>query len=129
MARRGHGTPPTHNDWVICPFAKDPNSPDSGTGGPKPKTPFKGCDGKTYKRNAEGNIPDEYGKDHQRMTNAPRTLSMANTGDPNSGGSQFFINVNHPYMHTSSRAFHCHCTTNTRRGTSNHCCIAFLQYR
>ena len=86
--------------WILklkkgCPYAKDPMSPDSGTGGPKPKTQFKGCDGKTYKRNGEGNIPDEIGKDHQRITNAPRTLSMANTGDPNSGGSQFFINVNH----------------------------------
>merc|ERR1712083_254602 len=28
-----------------------------------------------------------------RDTNAPGTLSMANTGSPNSGGSQFFINV------------------------------------
>lgn len=27
-------------------------------------------------------------------TNAPGTLSMANTGRPNSGGSQFFLNVN-----------------------------------
>lgn len=33
--------------------------------------------------------------DHQRITNAPGTLSMANTGRPESGGSQFFINVNH----------------------------------
>ena len=91
---------PWHNindviSCVGCPHAKDPYSVDSGTGGPKPKTGFKGCDGKSYKRNNEGNIPDEYGKDHQRITNAPRTLSMANTGDPNSGGSQFFINVNH----------------------------------
>merc|ERR1712039_1065080 len=35
------------------------------------------------------------GKDENisKDTNAPGTLSMANTGSPNSGGSQFFINV------------------------------------
>jgi cyclophilin family peptidyl-prolyl cis-trans isomerase len=78
-----------------CPYAKDANSPKAGTGGPDPNTSFKSCDGQTYKRNAGGNIPDEVGKDHQRITNAPGTLSMANTGSPETGGSQFFINVNH----------------------------------
>jgi hypothetical protein len=73
----------------------DANSPRAGTGGPPPNSTFKGCDGQTYKRNSEGGIPDEIGKDHQRITNAPGTLSMANTGRPESGGSQFFINVNH----------------------------------
>ena len=73
----------------------DAKSPRAGTGGPPPNSTFKGCDGNTYKRNAEGGIPDEIGKDHQRITNAPGTLSMANTGRPESGGSQFFINVNH----------------------------------
>ena len=28
-----------------------------------------------------------------RISNEPGTLSMANTGQPNSGGSQFFMNV------------------------------------
>lgn len=78
-----------------CPYAKDANSGRAGTGGPDPGTEFKGCDGKTYKRNSGGSIPDEVGKEHQRITNAPGTLSMANTGRPESGGSQFFINVNH----------------------------------
>jgi cyclophilin family peptidyl-prolyl cis-trans isomerase len=81
--------------FIGCPHAKDANSPKAGTGGPEPRTSFKGCDGNTYKRNAGGSIPDEVGKDHQRITNAPGTLSMANTGQPESGGSQFFINVNH----------------------------------
>ena len=78
-----------------CPYAKDPNSPRAGTGGPDAGGSFEGSDGKIYKRNADGCIPDEIGKDHQRITNAPGTLSMANTGRPQSGGSQFFINVNH----------------------------------
>ena len=78
-----------------CPYAKDPNSGRSGTGGPDPGTSFQGCDGNIYKRNRGGSIPDEVGKEHQRITNAPGTLSMANTGRPESGGSQFFINVNH----------------------------------
>ena len=54
-----------------CPNSKDPNSPRNGTGGPG------------YA------IPDEH---TARISNGPGTLSMANSG-PNSGGSQFFINV------------------------------------
>ncbi|CAB9524012.1 Peptidylprolyl isomerase domain and WD repeat-containing protein 1 [Seminavis robusta] len=76
-----------------CPYAKDPNSPRAGTGGPSPNTQFKSCDGKTYTRTADGGIPDEVGQSHQRITNGVGTLSMANTGQPESGGSQFFINV------------------------------------
>ena len=37
-----------------------------------------------------GNIADEH-TDH--TSNSMGTLSMANTGEPNSGGSQFFLNV------------------------------------
>lgn len=76
-----------------CPHAKDPNSPRAGTGGPKPNTKFTGCNNKSYTRNSEGGIPDEIGQPQHRITNAPGTLSMANTGQPESGGSQFFINV------------------------------------
>jgi cyclophilin family peptidyl-prolyl cis-trans isomerase len=58
-----------------CPFSKDPNSPRAGTGGP----PW-------------GDIKDEH---TSKLSNEPMTLSMANTGQPNSGGSQFFINTVH----------------------------------
>lgn len=58
-----------------CPFSADPNSPQAGTGGPP-----------------HGTIPDEH---TARLSNEPGTLSMANTGRPNSGGSQFFINTVH----------------------------------
>lgn len=58
-----------------CPFSKDPKSPRAGTGGP----PW-------------GDIPDEF---TAKRSNEPLTLSMANTGQPNSGGSQFFINTVH----------------------------------
>ena len=37
------------------------------------------------------NIEDEFGKGH---SNVRGTISMANTGRPNTGGSQFFINTN-----------------------------------
>ena len=37
-----------------------------------------------------GKIPDELVAE---ISNTPGTLSMANTGQPNSGGSQFFLNV------------------------------------
>ena len=60
-----------------CPHSKDPNSSRAGTGGPP-----------------TGNIQDEFKAD-AKFSNEPGTLSMANTGRPNSGGSQFFINTVH----------------------------------
>jgi cyclophilin family peptidyl-prolyl cis-trans isomerase len=60
-----------------CPYSKDPNSPRAGTGGPP-----------------SGNIKDEHPAAH-KLSNEIGTLSMANTGQPNSGGSQFFINTAH----------------------------------
>mmetsp|Transcript_67198 Transcript_67198/g.118804 ORF Transcript_67198/g.118804 Transcript_67198/m.118804 type:complete len:281 (-) Transcript_67198:99-941(-) len=75
-----------------CPYAKDPKSPRSGTGGP-PDGEFEVLDGSGTKerRSNGGNIKDEF---TAKLGNEPGTLSMANTGQPNSGGSQFFINVN-----------------------------------
>ena len=58
-----------------CPYSQDPNSARAGTGGPP-----------------SGNIRDEF---TVKLSNEPGTLSMANTGRPNSGGSQFFINTVH----------------------------------
>ena len=58
-----------------CPHSKDPMSPRAGTGGPD-----------------TGDIKDEF---TAKISNEPMTLSMANTGTPNSGGSQFFINTVH----------------------------------
>lgn len=89
-----HRVIPNFMDQFGCPHAKDPRSGRAGTGGPNPNTQFQGLDGKTYTRNAGGCIPDEIGQPHQKITNAAGTLSMANTGRPQSGGSQFFINVN-----------------------------------
>jgi cyclophilin family peptidyl-prolyl cis-trans isomerase len=60
-----------------CPHSKDPKSPRAGTGGPP-----------------HGTIADEHPADF-KASNEPGTLSMANTGRPNSGGSQFFINTVH----------------------------------
>jgi cyclophilin family peptidyl-prolyl cis-trans isomerase len=75
-----------------CPNSKDPKSQAAGTGGPKPGSVFKTLKGEEMKRNSGGNIPDE---NIAQDTNAPYTISMANTGQPNSGGSQFFINTVH----------------------------------
>merc|ERR1712066_528375 len=73
-----------------CPYAKDPTSRRAGTGGP-PDGTFKNLKtGGTERRSNGGNIKDE---NIDRTSNGPGTLSMANTGQPNSGGSQFFINV------------------------------------
>ena len=60
-----------------CPHSSDPTSRQCGTGGPP-----------------HGTIQDERPADAQ-LSNEPGTLSMANTGRPNSGGSQFFINTVH----------------------------------
>merc|ERR1711972_666667 len=75
-----------------CPHAKDPKSRRAGTGGPPGGTFTNLKTGGTEKRTGGGNIQDE---NISKDTNAPGTLSMANTGRPNSGGSQFFINVAH----------------------------------
>merc|ERR1719272_1298150 len=73
-----------------CPNAKNPNARDAGTGGP-PDGTFKNLKtGETETRSNGGNIKDE---NISRDTNAPGTLSMANTGQANTGGSQFFLNV------------------------------------
>jgi cyclophilin family peptidyl-prolyl cis-trans isomerase len=68
------------NDFMIqfgCPFSRDPADRRAGTGGPP-----------------HGTIQDEH-LDTAKFSNEPGTLSMANTGRPNSGGSQFFINTKH----------------------------------
>merc|ERR1719356_178113 len=76
-----------------CPHAKDPKSRRAGTGGPAPGTTFTNlADGSTVTRSRSGCIPDEL---EQKISNEPGTFSMANTGQPSSGGSQFFINVKH----------------------------------
>merc|ERR1712125_262380 len=63
-----------------------------GTGGP-PDGEFKNLKtGAMEKRSNGGNIQDE---NISRDSNIEGSLSMANTGRPNSGGSQFFLNVAH----------------------------------
>jgi cyclophilin family peptidyl-prolyl cis-trans isomerase len=60
-----------------CPHSRDPQSPRAGTGnGP------------------DGCIQDEH-PPGAKLSNEPGTLSMANTGRPNSGSCQFFINTVH----------------------------------
>merc|ERR1712107_304331 len=80
-----HRVIPGFMDQFGCPHAKDPNSRRAGTGNP-PDGTFKNLvTGATEHRTEDENI--------SRDSNKAGTLSMANTGRPNSGGSQFFINV------------------------------------
>lgn len=68
------------NNFMVqfgCEHSKDPSSPRCGTGG----SPL-------------GRVQDEHPAAH-KISNEPGTLSMANTGAPNSGGAQFFINTVH----------------------------------
>ncbi len=60
-----------------CPHSRDPESPRAGTGD-----------------SPNGTIEDEHPED-AKLSNEAGTLSMANTGQPNSGGCQFFINTVH----------------------------------
>ena len=60
-----------------CPHSADPDSPRAGTGD-----------------SPNGTIEDEH-PDDAKLSNEPGTLSMANTGQPNSGSCQFFINTVH----------------------------------
>jgi cyclophilin family peptidyl-prolyl cis-trans isomerase len=60
-----------------CPHSRDPKSQRAGTGdGP------------------DGTIKDEH-PPNAKLSNEPGTLSMANTGAPNSGSCQLFINTVH----------------------------------
>ena len=60
-----------------CPHSRDPKSRQAGTGdGP------------------DGPLQDEF-PPNAKLSNEPGTLSMANTGQPNSGSCQFFINTVH----------------------------------
>ena len=60
-----------------CPHSRDPRSTRAGTGdGP------------------DGPLKDEHPPD-AKLSNEPGTLSMANTGRPNTGSCQFFINTVH----------------------------------
>jgi cyclophilin family peptidyl-prolyl cis-trans isomerase len=60
-----------------CPHSRDPKSQLAGTGdGP------------------DGGIKDEF-PPNAKLSNEVGTLSMANTGEPNSGSCQFFINTVH----------------------------------
>ncbi|HEX9618987.1 MAG TPA: peptidylprolyl isomerase [Polyangiaceae bacterium] len=60
-----------------CPLSRDPQSSRAGTGNAP-----------------DGCIEDEHPPD-AKLSNEPGTLSMANTGRPNSGSCQFFINTAH----------------------------------
>ncbi|PRQ09508.1 peptidylprolyl isomerase [Enhygromyxa salina] len=60
-----------------CPHSRDPNSRRAGTGD-----------------SPNGTIQDEHPAD-AKLSNEPGTLSMANTGRPNSGSCQFFVNTVH----------------------------------
>jgi cyclophilin family peptidyl-prolyl cis-trans isomerase len=86
-----HRVIPNFMNQFGCPLSKDPKSKRAGTGGPDAGSSYQNLsDNKTITRDNGGNIPDEL---TQKIPNAPGTLSMANTGQPNTGGSQFFINV------------------------------------
>ena len=60
-----------------CPHSKDPTSARAGTGD-----------------SPNGRLQDEH-PENAKLSNEPGTLSMANTGQPNSGSCQFFINTKH----------------------------------
>ena len=60
-----------------CPHSKDANSSRAGTGNAP-----------------HGTIEDEHPA-NAKLSNEPGTLSMANTGRPNSGSCQFFVNTVH----------------------------------
>jgi cyclophilin family peptidyl-prolyl cis-trans isomerase len=98
-----------------CPFALDPHvyygtleHDDVGKGSGPSDTSFKtSFDGKEHQRDEDGNIEDELIKG---ISNEKGTLSMANSGEPDTGGSQFFINVTNnkhlDWFDGSSESYH-----------------------
>mmetsp|Transcript_3800 Transcript_3800/g.7648 ORF Transcript_3800/g.7648 Transcript_3800/m.7648 type:complete len:188 (+) Transcript_3800:19-582(+) len=89
-----HRVIPDFMNQFGCPNSKDPNSARAGTGGPAPGTTYEVPGVGTITRNAGGSIPDEL-PPSLRLSNEIGTFSMANTGQKDSGGSQFFINTKH----------------------------------
>lgn len=74
-----------------CPYARNPEDGRAGRGSAPPNSSFKNLvTGETHTRSKGGKIEDEF---ESLDTNRPGSLSMANTGRPNTGGSQFFVNV------------------------------------
>ena len=87
-----HRVIPNFMNQFGCPNSKDPKSSRAGQGGPPDGEFINLVSGETEKRSNGGNIKDE---NISKDSNDVGTLSMANTGRPNSGGSQMFINVKH----------------------------------
>lgn len=91
-----HRVAPDYCIQFGCPYAKNPHvyygtlDEEAGQGSGPADTSFKACTGKEYTRDEYGNIEDELVKG---LSNVEGTLSMANSGEPDTGGSQFFINV------------------------------------
>eukprot|EP00604_Paraphysomonas_vestita_P001089 CAMPEP_0174818330 /NCGR_PEP_ID=MMETSP1107-20130205/991_1 /TAXON_ID=36770 /ORGANISM="Paraphysomonas vestita, Strain GFlagA" /LENGTH=191 /DNA_ID=CAMNT_0016030023 /DNA_START=49 /DNA_END=624 /DNA_ORIENTATION=- len=91
-----HRVIPNFMNQFGCPHSRDPTSRRAGTGGPEAGSKYDVPGLGVQTRNREGCIEDEFRKPGcPRLSNEPYTLSMANTGQPNSGGSQFFINTVH----------------------------------
>mmetsp|Transcript_7642 Transcript_7642/g.13927 ORF Transcript_7642/g.13927 Transcript_7642/m.13927 type:complete len:264 (-) Transcript_7642:44-835(-) len=73
-----------------CPFSKDPECPQAGTGS-APEISFTNLRNGSLKcRSLGGTIQDEH---LSRDSNVPGSLSMANVGQANTGSSQMFLNV------------------------------------
>jgi cyclophilin family peptidyl-prolyl cis-trans isomerase len=85
-----HRVIPGFMDQFGCPFAKEAHSPRAGTGGPQDGSFKNLVTGRDEFRANGGNIVDEL---ISRDSNKAGTIAMANTGQPNSGGSQMFFNV------------------------------------
>merc|ERR1719276_737420 len=85
-----HRVIPDFMNQFGCPHSRDAKSRRAGTGGPQDGQFKNLVTGAMESRFGGGNIKDE---NISRDTNAPGTLSMANCGSPNTGGSQFFMNV------------------------------------
>lgn len=74
-----------------CPYSRQPHSAEAGSGGPS-RGIFKNIATKENEMRAKGGkIKDEY---TSKDSNLKGTLAMANCGQPNTGGSQFFVNMN-----------------------------------
>jgi cyclophilin family peptidyl-prolyl cis-trans isomerase len=86
-----HRVIPDFMNQFGCPYSKNPSDPRVGQGVPltASSTFLNLQTGETQRRRA-GHITDE---NISKDSNTPGSLSMANTGKPDSGGSQFFINV------------------------------------
>jgi len=89
-----HRVSPSYVVEFGCKYSRDPHAPQAGGGTAAPNSKFAVLDGtERIVKRIGGHIPDEFVKDAE-LSNVSGALAMCNRGEPDTGSTQFFININ-----------------------------------